>query len=91
MSGLRRYGFRDGVCLPALRTADGKEMPEVRKHKYCADFRAEERCQCMGVWPVCGKYDKKRLSVQRLRPQIQLIAEMRRTEKLFSGLSPVLK
>ena len=38
MFGLWRYGFRDGGGLPALRSADGKAVPEMREYKYRSYF-----------------------------------------------------
>ena len=57
MFSLWRYGFRDGSGLPALRSADGKAVPEMREHKYCTDFRVEKRCKRLHVWYFCSQYD----------------------------------
>ena len=59
MFGLWRYGFRDGGGLSALRSADGKTVPEMREYKYRTDFRFEERCKCLYVWYLRGQYDKE--------------------------------
>ena len=44
MFSLWRYGFRDGSGLPALRSADGETVSEMREYKYRTDFGVEERC-----------------------------------------------
>ena len=59
MFGLWRYGFRDGGGLPALRSADGKKVSEMREHKHCSDFGVEEGGKCLYVWYLRGQYDKE--------------------------------
>ena len=42
MSGLWRYGFRDGGGVSALRSTDGEAVPQMRQHKHRADFRIKK-------------------------------------------------
>ena len=59
MFSLWRYGFRDGSGLPALRSADGKAVPEMREYKYRSYFGFEKGCKRLHVWYLCSEYDKE--------------------------------
>ena len=59
MSGLRRYGFRDGGSLPALRPADGEAVSQMRKHKHSADIRIEKGRKRVYVRDLRSQYDQK--------------------------------
>lgn len=59
MSGLRRYGFRDGGSLPALRPADGEAVSQMRKHKHSTDIRIEKGRKRVYVWDLRSQYDQK--------------------------------
>ena len=59
MSGLRRYGLRDGGGLSALRSADGKAVSEMREQKHRTDIRIEEGRKRLYVWYLRSQYDKE--------------------------------
>ena len=59
MFSLWRYGFRDGSGLPALRSADGKAVPEMREHKHRSDLGFEEGCKCLDVWYLRSQHNKE--------------------------------
>ena len=59
MFSLWRYGFRDGSGLSALRSADGKTVPEMREYKHRTDFGFEKGGKRLHVWYLCSEYDKE--------------------------------